>query len=271
MSFEIARLSPGLGRLFAPYRVLLGESPMPRPPAVDAIGELLGRVGPRNAVGKPLRVVDAEHSPALAYERRVLDDGLLATRADSWHDYFNALVWCAFPATKAVINRRHCDAAGRDDCRGAVRDALTQFDECGALVISADAEMLDALRGHCWERALWRRRAHFLQTCRVLVVGHATLDALRRPFAGLCAKALYREVASDWIAQAAEDQMREADHWLADWLSRRGDALVPRDLSPLPLLGLPEVVPENACADYYRDHSQFRPRRVPGLGGMRCR
>ena len=33
----------------------------------------------------------------------------------------------------------------------------------------------------------------------------------------------------------------------------------PRDLSALPLLGIPEVVRENAVRDFYLDTDQFRP------------
>ncbi|MCB1916099.1 MAG: DUF3025 domain-containing protein [Rhodocyclaceae bacterium] len=270
MSFELRRLPPGVQELFAPYRALIGESPLRVPPAPPAIDALLARRRPRTAEGRMLQVAGAGNDSALDYERRIRGAGALATRPGCWHDYFNALVWCVFPASKAVINQRHCEAAGGDRERGAVRDALTQFDECGALVVSSDPDLLDGLRGHRWEAVLWRQREHFMRHCRVLIVGHATLDALRRPFSGLCAKALYRQVPSHWLSADPVQRVCEADAWLADWLEGRGDMLTPRAFAPLPLLGLPQVTPDNACADYYRDSAQFRPRRAPGLGGLRC-
>ena len=33
----------------------------------------------------------------LPYEHAVFASGEVATRSDNWHDYFNALVWAAFP------------------------------------------------------------------------------------------------------------------------------------------------------------------------------
>ncbi|MCB1906219.1 MAG: DUF3025 domain-containing protein [Rhodocyclaceae bacterium] len=270
MSFELPRLSAGLRRLYAPYRPLIGESAMEQPPELAEVNVLFARHRPTSAVGRPLRVVGSDGLSALEYERRVLEHGELETRACCWHDYFNALVWLVFPATKAAINRRHCEAAGGDVGRGAVRDALTQFDECGTLVVSPDADLLDGLRGHRWEATLWQQRARFLRDCRVLVIGHGTLDALRQPFPGLCAKALFRQVPADWLSRSPAQRWRDADAWLAGWICRQGDRLAPPAFSPLPLLGLPDVVADNACASYYRDSAQFRPRRAPGLGGLRC-
>jgi hypothetical protein len=38
----------------------------------------------------------------------------------------------------------------------------------------------------------------------------------------------------------------------------------PRDFQPLPILGIPGVVPENADPAYYDDAWQFRPGRRAG-------
>jgi hypothetical protein len=39
-----------------------------------------------------------------------LPRGEVATRPDNRHDLFNALIWLAFPRSKAAINRRHHEA-----------------------------------------------------------------------------------------------------------------------------------------------------------------
>src|SRR5262249_47210593 len=39
--------------------------------------------------------------PAARYETRIFETGEVQTRPGSWHDLFNALVWLAFPKTKA--------------------------------------------------------------------------------------------------------------------------------------------------------------------------
>jgi hypothetical protein len=36
--------------------------------------------------------------------------GEVATRPDNRHDLFNALIWLAFPRSKAAMNRRHHEA-----------------------------------------------------------------------------------------------------------------------------------------------------------------
>ena len=64
-----------------------------------------------------------------------------------------------------------------------------------------------------------------------------------------------------WLALPAADARAETDAWLAEHLTANIDTLTPRSLSPLPLLGIPGVTPDNECAAYYRDTRQFRPRR----------
>ena len=66
-----------------------------------------------------------------------------------------------------------------------------------------------------------------------------------------------------WLALPAADALAETDAWLAARLAANIDALTPRSLSPLPLLGIPGVTADNACAGYYRDTRQFRPKRRP--------
>src|SRR6478736_4963870 len=44
--------------------------------------------------------------PAARYEVRIFETGEVQTRPGNWHDLFNALVWLAFPRTKAILNRR---------------------------------------------------------------------------------------------------------------------------------------------------------------------
>ncbi len=46
----------------------------------------------------------------LHYEARIAQ-GLIATRADNWHDLFNALVWCG-PVTRSSSRPSMCSSAG---------------------------------------------------------------------------------------------------------------------------------------------------------------
>jgi hypothetical protein len=215
--------------------------------------------------GHPLRFVPPPEGLD-AYEQHIHATGEVPTRPHDWHDFFNALAWCVWPRSKAACNALHlreqsAQAAAGLPGRGPVRDALTQFDECGVLVVSADPEIPALLAAHAWEEALWTRRARLLDSTRFLIFGHGSWDQLRQPFFGLCAKALYRQVEADWLHLPAPARQAEADAWLAGRLADPEQPFDKAALSPLPLLGIPGVTPDSACVDYYRDTRQFRPRR----------
>lgn len=272
-------MSPGpAGLLPAPlrfaYDTLPGPVPRGEPESPECLAQLLRRVPhpPRTTGGRPVRFVAGLAGTAVDYETSILATGVVPTRPRNWHDYFNALAWCVFPRTKAVINDLHCRsiAEARGARRGAVRDALTQLDECGVLVVSDDPALIDALRAHAWEEAFWRRRDQMRRRVRFLVLGHATLDAARAPYRGLCGKALYREVPAGWLELSPAEMVADGDGWLAHWLEVHRGRLAPALFAPLPLLGVPGVTPDSESQTYYRDLEQFRPRRASGLAGLRC-
>lgn len=261
--------------LFEPIAALLAEFAAPALPGAERLSELLRRVAPDAASGggRPIRFVPPPPGDP-AYEAHIFATGEVPTRHDDWHDFFNALAWCVWPRAKTACNTLHLqEQARRRDAglagRGPLRDALTQLDECGVVVVSADAEIPALLAAHEWETVFWRERARLAATTRFLVFGHGTWDQLRQPFFGLCAKALYRVVDAAWLALPEKAQQRETDAWLAAHLVARASDLAPRNLSPLPLMGIPGVTPDNAAADYYRDTRQFRPRRPTSDGACR--
>lgn len=214
--------------------------------------------------GAPIRFVPPPPDNP-GYERHIHQTGEVPTRPDDWHDFFNALAWCVWPHSKTRCNALHLSAMaeqGGSPGRGRVRDGITQWDECGLLVVSTRPALLEGLARHAWREVFWDARAELLASTRFLVFGHALWDALRAPFFGLCAKAVYRPVDEAWLAQPLAAQQAEADVWLADWLARQGMDLGPRSLKPLPVLGIPGVVAESADPAYYQDTRQFRPRRA---------
>lgn len=257
--------------LFATLAPWLGEFPDGPPPLAD-LTNLLAR--PPVCLGGGGRVLTCvEPDPAIpAYEVRVHGQGEIPTRPGDWHDFFNALVWRAFPQAKAALNRRHLVATRATPGRGPVRDALTQFDECGVLVCCADSSLAEGLAAHRWEAVFQHRREAVRTGMRFLIFGHASYDQLRAPFPGLCGKALYRIVSTDWLARDAVWQREEADDWLAAWLSDPAQCTTPRVFSPLPLQGIPGVTVDSEDPAYYRDTAQFRPlpsgRRPAALAGV---
>ncbi|NMG74448.1 DUF3025 domain-containing protein [Aromatoleum diolicum] len=252
--------------LFEPIAGLLARFTQATLPDGAQLSSLLQELasGTATAAGRTIRFT-LPSVEVTAYEDHIFATGAVPTRADDWHDFFNALAWCAWPRTKAACNalhiaeRRARSAAGLPG-RGLRRDALTQFDECGIVVVSTDAEIPALLAAHEWEEAFWRHRKRLIDTTRFLVFGHGTWDQLRQPFVGLCAKAIYRVVDPAWLALPDASRQVETDAWLAAYLS--DPALAPRKLSPLPLLGIPGLVADSEAASYYRDTRQFRPRRL---------
>lgn len=229
-------------------------------PDTDAVARL-AELHPRaSGSGRNVRFVPPK-ADGLAYECRVWETGEVETRPDNWHDFFNAVVWFAFPETKQAITAAHVVAMqAPGERRGDVRDALTHFDECGIVVLSADPELLDLLRGFQWKELFVERRADVLRAMRFVVFGHATYEALLSPFRGLTAKAMLVDVEAAFLEQANESMVAAVDRKIAAILAS-GAYMKPRDFQPLPLLGIPGVTAENENPAYYDDTWQFRPGR----------
>lgn len=260
-------VAPLSGPLHVGVRHLLEQLPADgcAPPAacIDALAVRAGR--PLSASGQPLTFAPAPPDH-LSYEARIAATACVATRDGHWHDIFNAFVWLTFPLIKAAMNQRHGEEIARlpAECevRGPVRDALTQFDEDGLVLLSDDVSLLEALHNHRWREALFERRAA-VEASKLFVIGHALMDKARAPRAGLCAKALYLDSATLGLP-AAEVGTSQLDAWLAGQISAGYWPSAPRDLHPLPILGLPGMTPDNTQAAYFEDVRQFRPRPAAG-------
>ena len=252
--------------LFEPVAGLLQRWPDALPDAAALTAALREEApGAVSGSGRPIRFV-APPPDAPAYEQHIHASGAIPTRPDDWHDFFNALAWCVWPRAKSACNAVHLreqasrSAAGLPG-RGPLRDALTQFDECGIVVVSTAPDIPELLAAHAWDAVFRTHRARLLATTRFLVFGHATWDQLRQPFYGLCGKVIRRVVDAAWLTLPAIERQRETDAWLAARLA--GHRFGKADLSPLPLLGIPGVTPDSEEPEYYRDVRQFRPRRMP--------
>lgn len=263
---------PYLSPLFRPLAPWLEQ--LPGRPDSAALAALAARQPVFTADGRAVRFVPPQPD-GLAYECRVWERGEVETRPDNWHDFFNALVWFAFPQTKRAVTTAHVAAMqAPGEARGSVRDALTHFDECGIVVLSSRPELLELLRAFAWKELFVERRSEVIACMRFVVFGHATYEALLAPFRGLTAKAVLHDIPQDWLALSAAALTAAVDCRLAaDFAAGRYTR--PRDFSPLPLLGIPGVTPASEDPAYYEDTWQFRPGRrftpspasTPGLRG----
>jgi hypothetical protein len=250
---------------FASVHALLRMLPADRFPTLDELNELARRRGVKSGGGMPLEFVPASASAsAQQYEVGIHDTGRVETRADSWHDTFNALVWLSFPRTKPTLNRVHRDELERlgnaSPTRGTARDVATLFDEGGVIVACTDPSLAEALRTFRWRELFWLRRAEVEQCMRFLVFGHAILEHALAPHKAVTAKALMVDVDRSALA-LAESSVASLDAAAAAHFDRPEARASTHTLHPVPVLGIPGWTPDNAAASYYDDTAVFRPGR----------
>jgi hypothetical protein len=196
--------------------------------------------------GQPVQFVGADDADGVPYELHIATTGRVPTRAN-WHDAFNALMWLAFPRTKAALNRRQADEIERRGIgaqRGAVRDAATLIDESGLLLASDDAAVFEALARHDWRRLLIDARARWGREIVPLAFGHALLEKLAGPFKAITACVVPVPLRAD------------ADDAAARFVARAD--LAPPLLAHLPVLGIPSWWPANEDPRFYDDPKVFR-------------
>lgn len=236
----------------------------PEAPDLSRLNAAACERGLMTGSGEPLRFVQPS-ADSESYEERAYLRGEVATRPGNPHDLFNALIWLSFPQAKAALNRRHVAAliAARKQgsiARGPLRDALTQFDECGVVVGGCRPDLWSALCAHRWREVFVEQRVELLRSTRFIVFGHASHDALAAPFVGLCGKALFVEVDEAWLNLPESESLPALDTQLATRFST--GSFSPHDWQPLPLLGIPGATADNEAPDYYDDRRQFRPART---------
>jgi Protein of unknown function (DUF3025) len=194
----------------------------------------------------PVTFVDQSLLPATEPYEAFIARTLSVPTRDNLHDLFNGFMWLTFPQSKHRMNGLHAHEIARQGIsgsRGPVRDALTVFDENGAL-LQAPIELTDALRQRDWHALFVSHRALW-ESARLILFGHALLEKLLQPRKNITAHV-----------------------WLMDEISDESFAacLVPEKLTtksflPLPVLGVPGWWCENERPEFYDDADVFRPPR----------
>jgi Protein of unknown function (DUF3025) len=218
----------------------------------------------------PVRFVPQSSLPnGVAYEQFIFDTQQCPTR-DGLHDFFNALYWDRFPCTKARLNQLQAEQItqlGSVTQRGAVRDALTVFDENGALFI-APPELWDALIAMDWHRLFVTLRPLW-QQARLIPFGHALLEKLVHPRKPITAHVYIAQFTTKNIALKTMNTSEISDiaqfyslfdAWIAEDLS--AEKLATKPFTPLPILGVPNWWADNENPQFYDDDTVFRKRRV---------
>lgn len=211
-----------------------------------------------------------------AYEQFIGDFHKIPTR-DNLHDWFGACVWSVFGRAKAILNKHHLRHIFVDDTqnkRNRVRDAITVFDENG-IVLAVSTEQIgqqiaSRLCHFDWQHSLVAPRQYWHnpdqpnnQThAQCFLFGHALLEQLINPRKNLCGHTLVVSVQAEFFGWTMDEKLAYLDQLLAqqldDWLGR--DDATPRDLQPLPVLGIPYFW-ANQDDEFYQDTSVFRAGR----------
>ncbi len=193
------------------------------------------------------------------YEQRVFLKGELQTRTENWHDFFNAMVWLSFPKTKSALNELHFKQASQrkpGSNRSLLENRITQFDECGAVIISDKPELLDLIRQHQWQELFLQNRIQFEKHIRCIVFGHAIYEKALNPYIGMTCHCILLEQAP--ILESS-DTWHELDTilsriWLGEWQKHPGR------LQAYPILGTPGLWPVQDDT-FYQNTGYFRKRR----------
>ena len=208
--------------------------------------------GVTTAQGLPIEFVAPDDAGSAAYEAHIAASGRVPTRENA-HDLFNALIWLAFPLTKATLNARQADELARDGVRsrrGPVRDAATLIDESG-LLLAANEAACAALMRLDWAWLFDAQRKCWGRDWMPFAFGHALIEKLLAPYKGLTAVVVCLPLANATVARI--------DEAAAQWV--QGVALAPPLLAHLPVLGIPGWWPANEAPQFYADAAVFRTRR----------
>lgn len=238
--------------LYAPLQCLPAALTQTRDIAL--LNDYARKLNIRNSQDLPIQfaVVNSE----VGYEMHISATGEVPTRADNWHDYFNALAWLIWPHTKATLNSLHIHA-GITPLRNRSRDALTLLDESGIIIACSTPELWQALSQHQWHELFINQRQRVKTDMAFHLIGHALYEKLRQPYPAITGKCLLINVDKAFFQRDPCARQRQLDQQLSLQLSAQPPQ-TPQTFPPLPLFGIPDVIAENSDAAYYQNTQIFR-------------
>jgi len=221
-----------------------------------------------SASGMPLRFVEQGHKSEQfedGYEPRIYLKGEIQTRQRNWHDFFQVLIWRTMPKTKTIINQLHYQALRQRTNadaslkrRSSLENALTQFDECGAVILSSKLELLELVANFQWKTLFWQNRSEVNHHLKCIVFGHAMYEKTLNPYIGMTTHSILLPVEQEFLNQSTEHLIAETDDLLTNLFQAEDAIKSPQDFSPFPLLGMPGWDHENDVESYYNNKKYFR-------------
>ncbi len=216
-----------------------------------------------NASPGPVRFVAADALPSgTPYEAFIAQTKQVPTR-ENLHDALNALAWLQYPQTKAMLNRlqgQEIAERGIGGTRGKLRDAITVFDENGAVLWGERAaHIARALAERRWLNALHDPRASWLNGgLRISLFGHALLEKLAAPRLNITAHVIALRIARPCTAPERDCVLAAALRAKFEAQASSEGIFPGRFFVPLPVLGVPGWHPSNAEPVFYAQADVFR-------------
>jgi len=192
------------------------------------------------------------------YEPRVYLKKELQTRTQNWHDFFNALIWLKFPETKKALNKLHYNQAlnrVRGSNRSTLENRITQFDECGAIIISNNKKSLELIRDHQWQELFVNQRDQFDENIRCIIFGHAIFEKALKPYIGMTCHCLLIE-DRELLESVKQGNNKKLDRKIS-YIWQNNMPQTHEKLNALPLLGVPGYWAEQNDA-FYSNTQYFR-------------
>ena len=223
----------------------------------------------KNYKNQLIRFAPQQLNTKQAYELGIAQTGVVTCRtaaagfsgAQERHDWYNALMWLQFPRTKALLNQLQAGASLEQiandhpsGSRGALRDALTVFDENALILCHNNPTLIALLRNKQWTTALHTLRSEWGCSIKPLVFGHALAQKLDQPFKSITAHA--------YVLTVPEQDLFKLDKAQIDAALHRSLAQISwpeKPFLPLPVMGIPKWSESNTDVSFYNDPKVFRP------------
>lgn len=234
-------------------------------PTLDQFAREFKKRNIQSYANKPVHPVGQAGTPVNFedhYESRIYLEGELQTRLENWHDYFNAMCWLQFPKIKSALNALHFEYSKTRKMgtnRSPLENAITLFDECGAIIVVDDDPLLEMIRDHQWKELFWRNKDLFGKHIQCYVVGHAMHEKSLTPYIGMTTHSVLLKQGGDFLQRSYLGQLEEIDQIVSDlWINKKIEK--PKDLQPFPLLGVPGWWNKKQDEAFYSNDEYFRKK-----------
>ena len=194
------------------------------------------------------------------YEPRVYLRKELQTRTENWHDFFNAMVWMSFPNTKKTLNALHFKAASSREAgtnRSTLENRITQFDECGAVILTSNSALLELVRNHQWKELFIEHRDAFENEIKCVIFGHAIFEKALAPYIGMTCHCILID-DKKLLKEVHEGDYTNLDLYLDD-LWKHTLSTNPERFNALPVLGIPGYWSDQSTT-FYNNDKYFRSK-----------